>query len=324
MRIPSNSARSLVLVAAVAFGCGDEPTTPVEEPAPPVRTLVVHDRSTGENLLWNTDGSQAGSLAPATRGMLPIATHAGEGAIALLANDAIVVTTLGRPEEIDTVIRPAPASLSLASFSNDGRYLAVVSYAPTPGLLLHDRANRITDTLDLGGADPALPPIFSPDDRRIALITVTQLSMLATFLVPDEPGNTSTTALRASRIINRPIFGWPRWIDGGIRMAFVRVADAGPDTLLVASVFPDDPESFLEEHYRALMAPEADTATALDIGVLSTYALTGDGEVLALGAIPGSGTSLHGVFVVTPDSARVRTLVARSGTTTVFPLFIRE
>jgi hypothetical protein len=319
------SATVLALTAVLVAGCGSDPNDPGEAglQADQVRTLLIHRQNTGENELWDTDGTAAGTL-PSTRGMLPIGVHPGVGTIALLAGNAIVETTLDRSDDLDTLIHPVPQSMSLASFSSDARYLAIVAYAPSPGLLLYDRANRLLDTLDLGGADPALPPVFAPGDDRIVLITVTDLSILATFVYPDDPGNTSTRQVRASRLLNRPIFGWPRWIGNGLRMAFVRVAESGPDTLMVGTIFPDNPSSFLQEHYRALMAPANDPDANLDIGLASTYALTADGSTLALGAIPGDRQSPHTVYVVTQDSGRVRVLVDGPGENPVFPLFIRE
>jgi len=313
---------ALAAFALAAPGCNDGPGEPGSEDEP-VRTLLVHRQDTGENLLWDTDGTPAGEFAPVTRGMLPIGTHPGEGTAAFLDGTAIVLATLSKPEVLDTIIRPAPASQSLAAFSADGRFVAVVAYAPTPGLLLYDRANRRLDTLPMDGADPVLPPMFSPDDGRIALISLTQLSILVTIVSLDQPTSATTRQISVSRFTNRLIFGWPRWGVDGLQIAVRRVAEDGPDTLLVGVVDPDVEGALLDEQFRALMAPAGDPEAEVGLANASTYALTTDGTTLALGAVPTSGAA-HGVYIVTANGSRIRPLLDAVGEYPVYPLFIRE
>ena len=313
---------ALAAFALAAPGCSDGPAGP-DSDHEPVRTLLVHRQDTGENLLWDTDGSPAGEFAPVTRGMLPIATHPGEGTAVLRASTAIVLATLGNPDELDTIIRPAPASQSLAAFSANGLFVAVVAYAPTPGLLLYDRANRRLDTLPLAGADPVLPPMFSPDGERIALISLTELSILVTIIPLSGPTSATTNQISVSRFTNRLIFGWPRWGEDGLQIAFRRIAPEGPDTLLVGLVDPDVEGAPLDEQFRALMAPAEDPEHEIDLAIASTYALTTDGTTLALGAVPTNGAA-HGVYIVTENGSRIRPLLDAVGQYPVYPLFIRE
>ena len=303
-------------------GCGDEPVGPgsAEEP---VRTLLVHRQDTGANLLWDTDGTPAGEFGEATRGMLPIATHPGEGTAALLAGSAIVLTTLSNPQRLDTIIRSAPVSQSLAAFSANGLFVAIVAYAPTPGLLLYDRANQRLDTLSLAGADPVLPPVFSPDGTRIALISLTDLSIVVTVIPLDNPEAATARQLSVSRFTNLLIFGWPRWDEDGLRLAFRRVAQEGPDTLLVGVVDPVLEGALLDERFRALMAPADDPEREIDLAYASTYTLTADGTAHAQGAVPGNGAP-HGVYIVTENTSRIRPLLDAAGQYPVYPLFIRE
>jgi hypothetical protein len=308
--------------ALTAYGCGDTPGDP-RLGAEAVRTLLVHRYDTGVNLLWDTDGTPAGEFAPLTRGMLPIASHPGEGAVVLLDGGAIVLTTLSSPDQVDTIVWPAPSSQSLAAFSRDGLFVAVVAYAPTPGLLLYDRANRSTDTLSLGGANPVLPPMFSPDGTRIALLSLTDLSILLTIIPRERTAVAVTRQLSVSRFTNRLIFGWPQWGEDGLWIAVRRVADAGADTLLVGVVNPNVDGALLDERYRALMAPADDPDHEIGLGVASTYALTSDGAMLALGAVPGSG-GVHGVFLATATGTRIRPLLDAVNEFPVYPLFIRE
>jgi hypothetical protein len=314
----------LVLVAAVLAlpGCGEGATEP-DPDGEPLRTLLIHRQDTGENLLWDTDGSAAGEFAPLTRGMIPIASHPGEGTVALLDGAAIVLASLGNPDQLDTIIHPAPTSQSLAAFSGSGRFVAVVAYAPTPGLLLYDRANQRLDTLSLGAANPVLPPMFSPDDGRIALITLTPISILVTLVPLDRPASATTHQLSVSRFTNRLLFGWPRWGEDGLEIGFRRIAEVGPDTLLVGVVDPDVEGALLDERFRALMAPADDPDREIGLSEASTYALTTDGTALALGAVPGNG-ALHGIYIVTDTMSRIRPLLDAVGETPVYPLFIRE
>jgi hypothetical protein len=312
----------LAAVAVAAPGCDDEPVGP-ESATDPVRTLLVHRQDTGENLLLDTDGTPAGEFGQATRGMLPIATHPGEGTAALLAGSAIVLTTLSDPQRLDTIIRSAPVSQSLAAFSTSGLLVAIVAYAPTPGLLVYDRANRRVDTLPLSGANPVLPPMFSPDDTHIALVSLTDLSIVVTVIPLANPAAAATRPVSVSRFTNRLIFGWPRWDDDGLRLAFRRVAQTGPDTLLVGVVNPTLEGAQLDERFRALMAPADDPEREVDFVDASTYALTTDGTALALGAVPGNGAP-HGVYIMTENMSRIRPLLDAAGQYPVYPLFIRE
>lgn len=282
-------------------GCGNDMTAP--EPA--VLTILAHYQQTGENLLINSDGHAVGSLGPETVNMVPIGAYAANGTIVLLTDDGIAVTTLSHPEAIDTVIRPRPATMSLVSFAPGGASFAFVSYTPVPAVFLYERANHKVDTLSMGGANPALPPVFSPDGQRIALITVTELSMQVTLLEPGSPSQPSTATFRVSRILNRPVFGWPRWTDDGILMAFRRVAQDGPDTLLVGIVHPDDPDFPLEERYRAVMAP-ADQQPEIVFGPSSTYALSESGDAVVVAAFASVRTNAHSLYLVRPDLTRIQ------------------
>lgn len=313
----------LAASALAAPGCDHEPVGPTSD-TDPVRTLLIHRQDTGENLLLDTDGTLAGEFGQATRGMLPIATHAGEGTAVLLAGSAIVLTSLSDPEQLDTIIRAAPASQSLATFSASGLLVAIVAYAPTPGLLLiYDRANRRVDTLSLSGADPVLPPMFSPDDTQIALVSLTDLSIVVTVVPLANPASATTRPIAVSRFTNRLIFGWPRWGEDGLRLAFRRVAEVGTDTLLVGVVNPTIQGAQLDERFRALLAPAGDPEREVAFVDASTYALTTDGTALALGAVPGNGAP-HGVYILTETMTRIRPLLDAAGQYPVFPLFIRE
>jgi hypothetical protein len=313
---------ALCLVACLA-ACGDDLLGP-DDGTPPVRSVLMHFANSGENRVWNTDGSTGTVLSPTVDGLIPIGTHPADRLIALLDGGAIVLASLDRPEELDTIISPSPSSHTLVSFSDAGDLVAVAAYAPVPCLLVFDRVNRRLDTLPLGGAIPVLPPVFSPDGERVVLLSVNDLSVLATIVSRTGPATPRTVRLRLSRIVNQPVFGWPRWVGSGVRMAFVRAAEDGPDTLLVGTVFPDDPELPMEEAYRTLLAPADDSTAVLEFGSTSTYGLTADGTGVVLGVIPVGGRSQHAVYHAGPGLARPLPIVDSAGQFPVFPLFIRE
>jgi hypothetical protein len=309
---------AIVTAAALAGACGDGPTPPPQ----PLRTVLIHQQVTGINLLLDTDGEPAG-LLDGTTGMLPLGANAAETEVALLDGSALVLVTQLAPSQPDTILQPVPTSMSLVSFSEDGDLLALVSYAPDPGVIVYDRVNGTLDTLSFGPADPALPPIFSPDNTRIALLSVTDLSLLVTVLRRDGSSSPTTEAFRFSRVVNLPMFGWPRWLDDGLHMAFRRAASAGPDTVLVGLLQPDDANSLMVERYRAVLAPQ-DTAPGLELASSSTYALAADGAALVLGAMPAADPGRHAIYLVTADIDRVRVLVDDPERYLVFPLFVRE
>jgi hypothetical protein len=313
----------LLPCTALALACGDGATGPDgEEPA--VRTVLLHFGGSGENRLWDTDGTDAGELSVVTRGLLPLGAQADERIIALRHGDAIVLTTLDEPGRLDTILFPAPAFHSLASFSATGNLLALVSYAPVGAVLVYDRANRLVDTVPLGGLQPVLPPVFDPDGARLALFSLTDLSLLVT-VVRLANGALQTSPLAVSRFANRPIFGWPRWLGEGVRMAFLRrAAEEGPDTLIVGDVFPDDAAMPMLEQYRTPLAPEADTTVALEFDLASTYALSTNGRAVVLGAVPVGGANAHAVFYVGAGAGRPRALVDSAGQYPMYPLFVRE
>jgi len=309
------------LVPILAFSACGEGTAPPS--GVPVRTILFHRQDTGENLLLNTDGTSAGPFTPAAPGTVPIGASS-VGRIAVLLNGgAVVLATLEHPERVDTIIYPAPALLSLASFSPDEALVALVSY-PDRAILVYDRANHRVDTLPYGNIDPALPPLLDPDDDRVVVFGVTPLSLFITQVFRSDPSRMRTDAVGVARVITRPIFGWPRWTDAGIVMAFVRVAEVGPDTLVVGRIDPDAPAVPLVELYQALMAPIGDGHVELGIGEFSTYALAADGNTLVLGAQTVAGANRQALYLVSPGAARVQPLLDVAGQNPIYPLFFRE
>jgi hypothetical protein len=320
MRYPRALAAAGFAPLLAAAACGDG-TAPAPQP-PPVRTILLHRQDTGENLLLNTDGSSAGAFVPDVPGMIPIGASALGGIAVLLDGRAIVLATLDHPERVDTIINPAPQVLGLASFSADELLVALVSYQPDSAVLVYDRANRLVDTLRYGNVDPALPPLIGPDNDRIAVLSATPLSLFITSLSRSNPGQPRADAIRVARVITRPIFGWPRWTADGIVLAFVRLATAGPDTLVVGRFDPDAPDVPLVELYQALLAPGSDAQPEHD--QYATYALTADVRTLVLGAQVAGGAGRQAIYLVRSGAAHAETLLDAPGQFPLYPQFLRE
>ncbi|MDH3497446.1 MAG: hypothetical protein OER21_11845 [Gemmatimonadota bacterium] len=320
-------SRSTVLAAAVALvavpACNESPTALEPDPSP-IRTVVVHRFDSGRNVLLNTDGSDAGAMTAATDGMVPVGASAASRLVVFLHGTALVLGSLDLSVRLDTLLARVPDQMSLVAFSHDEQFVAFVSYAPVEAVLVYDRANRRTDTLPYGPIIPVLPPAFSPDDARIAVFSLNDLSLVLTELFPADAARRVTNVLPISHLVNRPIFGWPRWTAGGVALAVVRLATEGADTLLVGSIDPDNLGGGFDEEYRAVMAPVSDARPPVEIGVNSSYALTADGRALILAAEPGTGFGRHAVYLVTPNVARVQLLLDDPAQYPTLPQFVRE
>jgi hypothetical protein len=303
---------------AVIAACGDGATPPDDEP---LRTVLVHRQDTGANVLLNTDGSEAGTYDPGAGLLVAIGASANGQALVLLHGEALVVGSVAHTR-LDTVLPEIPGRMSLAALSDDERLVAVVSYAPTPGVIVYDRANRRGDTLSYGDIDPVLPPVISPDGTRIALLGLTPLSITVTIVEPADPTRRTSGSLSTSRFRNQLIFGWPRWIDDGILLAVVRGTDQVPDTLVVGLIEPDRLDADLVERYRAVLAPAGGEEVAFRAA--STYALSDDGQALALGAAPAGDPGRHAVYLVTPATEQVRLIRDDPQEFLTSPLFIRR
>jgi hypothetical protein len=319
MRYPLALAAAGLAPLLTGAACSDAAAPPSQ---PPVRTILLHRQDTGRNLLLNTDGSSAGTFGPDLPGMVPIGASAPGGVVALLDGQVIVLVTLDHPERADTIIDPAPRALGLASFSADERLVALVSYEPDSAVLVYDRANQTIDTVRYGNIEPALPPLIGPGGDRIAVLSATALSLYITSVWRSDPGLLRFDAVHVSRLVTRPIFGWPRWTADGIVLAFVRLAATGPDTLVVGRFDPDAPDVPLVELYQALLAPGSDAQP--EHAVYATYALTGDVSSLVLGAQVAGGAGRQAIYLVSHGTAQAQTLLDAPTEFPVYPLFLRE
>lgn len=321
MRFPTRGLAALLLLSA----CGDDPLGP-EPPdeVPSVRTVLFHRQDTGENLLLNSDGTSAGALALPGALNVPIGVSARDRVAAIVHGTALGLVQLSEPAVVDTLFDlTADQVISFVSFSGDARFLAFVNYEPFRGVVIYDRANRSADTLDYGPRDAVLPPVFSPDNARLAIITQTPLTLYSTVVYRNDATRVVSEAFGFSRFLTIPIFGWPAWTDEGLLMAFVREGGADPDTLLSAVIDPARPGDFVHERFRAVLSPVSDERPELVFDPRSTYAYAPDGNALVLGANPNSGSAeRHALYLVTRNVSRVQLLLDDPAQVPIFPNFV--
>lgn len=289
-----------------------------------VRTLAYYQLRSGKTLLINSDGTSARQIDFADPGgsEVPLAVSRNGSVIALAMGNSVIISTLDRPNEIDTVLSPAPDQMTPAAFSPDQRYLALVSFAPAAALLLYDRANRTVDTLPFGSVTPALAPVFSPNSRRVAMIAANDLTLFATIVELDDNNRTHTSRLGISRFENRPILGWPTWNELGLLGVFVRVTPDAPDTLALMSLDPDNLQGFAQDVFTAALVVPGRPDEEIAFGLRSTYSISPDGQAVVIGAAPDGDLSRHAIYFGSSDSERVQVVVNQQDQFPMFPLLI--
>ena len=266
--------RRFVLVSGLVLAACGDPTDPGSINR--IRTVLFYREDTGENHLLNSDGTAERRVVLGATGLVPVGLSSAGSEVALLHGNALVIGNLNDPARVDTVLYPIPGSMSLVAFSPDDRYLALFQYAPDPRLLIVDRSGAI-DSFTVGEQVPDLPPVFSPDGLRVALVTVTQISVIVT-MVQREDGQLQGDPAGFSRFIYQPIFGWPRWTEDGLLLGTVREGGDG-DTLMVMVVDPDEPTRLGRPLYGV-------PSPVLEYDTGSSYAFSADGQAVVLAALP--------------------------------------
>ncbi|MEX0691623.1 MAG: hypothetical protein WD934_05355 [Gemmatimonadales bacterium] len=261
----------LLLAAACGEGTGPDP-------AAAVRTVLYYREDTGQNYLLNSDGT-AERIATTRVGLIPIGLSNGGNELAFLQGNALVIGNLEDAGRFDTLLHPIPGQISPVTFAPGDQSVAVFKYGTHPALLILHRAGPV-DTLFHGEYVPDLPPAFSPDGSRLALLSVTELSVVVTVVSRGvEPLRAGAASF--SRFIFRPRFGWPRWTERGLLLATVREGEDA-DTVAVLLVNPDDPQQITPVEWE-LAAP----TLFFDAG--SSYALSADGLALVFASPTAQG-----------------------------------
>lgn len=304
-------------------GCGDAPTPPSRPP--PVRDALFLRLDDGAVYLVRTDGSNPRRVTPpGLPAFTPIALAEDGATIALLRSDTIALATLEDPGTQRVIASDAPPGLGPAAFSADGQRLAIPCVLPAgPAVLLYDQARQRWDTVVVGAPGFFQAPAFSPDGTELAGIGVTPLSM---YMVRVQVAalTWSVTRIEDSKVLNPPVFGWPRWTaDRGLLFLVRRgVTSPGRDTLVVVAARPANPEAGLERLYAVLMTP-GDSAPDVVFAAYSTFALAADGNQFVIAAQPDTAAPRHALYAAAHGEERIHRVLEDPAQFPVYPRLLR-
>jgi hypothetical protein len=310
------------LAALACFACG-EPTEP--STSLPARDALFLRLDDGAIHLVRTDGSQARRISPpGVTGLTPIAITEDGVIAALLSRGGIVLAPVEDLSQQRVVADRVPSFIGPAAFSADGVRLAVPCQLPEgSAVLVYDDEVRRWDTVRVG--DPGFfgAPAFSPDGAELLGLGVTTLSFYL-IRVQIDSRRVVISRIDDSRILNAPIFGWPRWHPerGLLFLARRGLASGGHDTLAVVSADPDHPDNRLQQIFTTLMAP-ADSVGDVVFAPYSTYALSPDGELVVLAAQPDSGIQNHALYAGVKGRPHLHPLLDTPKQFPVYPQLIR-
>lgn len=313
--------RLVRLLPLVALAACENPTgDPFPQPDP-VRTVVYKRVGVSGLFAVRADGTGEVQLRlpAAADAMTQIGMSRDGDRLALLGSDRIIyVYQPADSTSLRGVLGPLENQILPPTISDDGRYLALVVFEPTrPRLIVADLTLLQVDTLPAGVPQPALPPIFSPDNSRIAVIGVNSFTLEGAFVERTTGITSSVSRVGGSRLLDIPVFGWPRWTASqGILLAVRRkpfTGETGPDTLFAVSLDPAD----FEDGYRRRFA--AISRLAFDDG--STFAYSSDGNAVIYGAF-APGASTQGLFFQSANTPEVRIVVDEPTVSEVFPLMV--
>ncbi len=302
------------------WSCSESPLAPGAS-APPVRDVLFRYQD-GSLYLIGTDGQNRRPLGPPGQPVLtPVALSLdGRTAAVWIVNDLALVP-LENLAARQIIYRGLPPGVGPGTFSDDGRRLALPCVlAAGPAVLLYDRSLQRWDTVMVGNPGFTMGPAFSPDGSELAGLGETQLSLyvVRVDLATLQP---STQVLGASRFLNLPYFGWPRWTarDGFMFLVRRGYLDQGRnDSLAVVAIDPANPQGGVTTLYSVLQAPDSG-APSLVIGQQSTFALSRDGSQVILTAFADVAQNRHALWAAARGGKRVYRVLADSTQTLLYP-----
>ena len=279
-----------LLAVALTVACTETPNEPTI--TDPVRTVVYSLSNAPGLFAVRADGSgEARVRVPAAiDSMVLIGMSRAGGRLALLAADGIYAYNPADTASLARVLDLPSGSILPAAFSEDDRYLAIVAFAHRPLVIIADLLGGVVDTLPAIVAEPVLPVAFSPNGRRIAVIGATSFTLEVVTIDRESGISSSIQPVGGSRLVDIPIFGWPRWSEQGLQLAVRRqpfTGNTGPDTLIGVTLDVDDLEGGYRRRFRAV--------SDLRFDVASTFAYSSDGDAIVYGALSADGTT-HGLF----------------------------
>lgn len=314
-------AIALLLLGLAA--CNDPPLLPEPPTPPPVRDAMFRRLDDGGVYLIRTDGTGQRRVSPqGVQSVTPFALTEDGRTVALLLPGALAIAPLEDLAAQQVILNSVPPALGLSAFSADGRYLAVPCILSSgSAILLYDRSTQDWDTIPVV-AGFSVAPAFSPDGSEIAGINVDLLtmSMVRILLVSRQ---VFVNPIGASRALNSPLFGWPRWTEDGLNF-LVRQGLATPaqDTLAVVTANPSYPEGGISVRYRFTLSPDSSTADPVFTSI-STYDLSVDGNQVIVAAQPDSGAVGHALYAGALGGPRIYRVLSNPAQFPVYPRLLR-
>jgi len=290
---PARARAGLVLgtlVLAAAVTCTEatlEPTVP-----DPVRT-VLYSLSNGPGLFAvraDGTGDTRVRVPAAIDSMVLLGMSRDGGRLALLADDGIYVYRPADTLSLSRALALPSGPILPVAFSDDERFLALITFTNRPLVIVADLVLGSLDTLAAVVSEPVLPVAFSPDGRRIAVIGANDFTLEIVTMDRETGISSSIQQVGGSRLVDMPVFGWPRWSAHGLQLSVRRrpfTGNTGPDTLIGVTLNIDNVEKGYQRRFRAV--------SDLRFDVASTFAYSSDGEAIIYGALSADGTT-HGLF----------------------------
>lgn len=315
----SRDSRALAIASLLAMLACNEPS--LAPGPPPVRDVLFRFQN-GSLHLIGTDGMNNRPVGPAgLPSFTPLAVSLDGRTVALIVGNQIALAPLEDLSSRQAIYTQLPPAIGPGAFSDDGRRLAVPCFVPGggPAVLLYDQDLQRWDTVIVGSPGFSMGPAFSPDGAQLAGIGETDLGLFVIRVRMSDLYPT-TQPLGASRFLNLPVFGWPRWTQeqGFMFLARRGLTTPGPDTLAVEAFDPDHAEGGARKLFTVLQAPDSG-GPDLVIGGQSTFSLSRDGSQVILAAFPDTALRYHGLWAAAKGGRRVYRVLADSSQFLQYP-----
>jgi hypothetical protein len=316
-------SRVLAIAGLLAvISCSEPSLAPGPPPAPPVRDVLFRYEN-GSLYLIRTDGGNRRPIGPASLPpFTPLALTSDGRTVALLAANQIALALVEDLSTRQVIYVGQLANTGPAAFSDDDRHLAIPCYVENrgPAVLLFDRSLQRWDTVIVEAPGFTMGPAFSPDGSELAGLGETALAIFV-IRVRLSDLHVFVDQLGASRFLNLPYFGWPRWTarDGFMFLVRRGYLDGGRnDSLAVVATDPDNPQGGVTTLYSVLQSPDSG-APSLVIGPQSTFALSRDGSQVILTAYADSSLRHHALWAAARGGRRVYAVLADSTQRLLYP-----
>lgn len=306
-----------VAAAALSLSCTDRTLGPVTPPDP-VRTILYSVADVPGLYAVRTDGQgEARVRVPAALDTMVLLGMSRDGGRAAFLADSGVYTY--NPADtfslVRTLARPTGQILP-ATISDDERFLAIITFARQPLIIVADLQSGSVDTLPTGVVEPVLPPVFSPDNELLAVIGANSFTLEVAMVQRASGIPLGTHPVGGSRFVDIPVFGWPRWTSDGLHLVVRRqpfTGNTGPDTLIAVTLDPANVTRGYRRRFRA------ESELRFDVG--STFAYSSDAAAIVYSARRSVGQT-HGIYFQSANTPIVQLVIDDPTNGEVFPQMV--